>query len=711
MKRTIVFILFLSITLGATAQKKQMSFNQLFKGESPAAITQPLPVVHSWADDNNYILAERQPGENRPVYKKVNAKNGKSEVTQVTQAERAPTINPATLGIEDAVNFTPSPDGKWAAFTKKDNNLYAVEIATKKIVQFTTDGSSIIFNGYASWVYFEEILGRRSRYKAFWWSDDSKTIAYMRFDETGIPIFPIYVADGQHGYLEKTAYPKPGDKNPEVKIGITSVDNPVTVWADFNQKDDQYFGTPIWAPGNKLWISWMNRDQNILKVYDVNLNDGSKKIVYEEQQKTWIDLDDNSRFYFLDNNAGFLVKSDKDGWENLYLYDQQGNFKNAVTNGNFWGTSIVKVDEKKKEIYFRARKENSARFDFYKASLNGGPAQRLSFGEYSHDVISLSPGGKYFITTYSNISTPQTMALVEVKSGKVIRELGNAKGSDFEVYNLPETKMFRVKSDDGKYDLPVVITYPVNFNPNKRYPVLVSIYGGPNAGSVYDRWRTPSGITQWWAQEGIIQVAFDNRSSGHFGKIGLNDIYRQMGKYEIEDYMACGRWLRSQSYVDTNKVAITGGSFGGYITAMALTYGADVFTHGIANASVTDWGLYDTHYTERFMDTPQDNPEGYKITSVMNYADKYKGVLRIVHGTTDDNVHMQNSIQLIAKLQELNKDFEFMLYPNERHGIGANDARKALHNRTAAYQFYYNHLLNKELPAEFRELTVQRRGF
>src|SRR5690606_16540708 len=190
---------------------------------------------------------------------------------------------------------------------------------------------------------------------------------------------------------------------------------------------------------------------------------------------------------------------------------------------------------------------------------------------------------------------------------------------------------------------------------------------------------------------------------------------RQLGLWEIRDYMDCGKWLRSQPWVDTNKVAITGGSFGGYMTAMALTYGADVFTHGIANASVTDWRLYDTHYTERFMDTPQDNPEGYKNTSVMEYAHKLKGVLRIVHGTTDDNVHMQNSIQLIGKLQELNKTFQFMLYPNERHGILANDHRKALHNRLEAYRFYYEQLLGKPLPEEFTREQAgppqQRRGF
>ena len=300
------------------------------------------------------------------------------------------------------------------------------------------------------------------------------------------------------------------------------------------------------------------------------------------------------------------------------------------------------------------------------------------------------------------------MALVDAK-GKVIRELGNSIGEDFDKYELPKTELVRVKSSDGLFDLPVTITYPVNFDPNKKYPVLVSIYGGPNAGTVYDRWRAPGGVNQWWSQEGMILVAFDNRSSGHFGKKGLNFIHRKLGLWEIEDYVTCAKWLRQQSFVDSNRLAITGGSFGGYITCMALTYGAGVFTHGIASAAVTDWQFYDTHYTERFMDSPKENPEGYKSTSVMNYVNKYKGGLRIVHGTSDDNVHMQNSLVLINALQDQKKHFEFMVYPGQRHGIGG---AKGIHNRTESYQFYYDKLLKKPIPKEFWEVTTTaQRGF
>ncbi len=702
--------LFISLYGPLTAQKKSFSYDQLFNNGA-TNVSQPLPAIRGWVNDENYLEMRKSTTDaTKQELVAVNVKTGKAVLytgTAPVVAEVRRGQTPPASGIKDAVNPTPSPDGKWIAYTKKDNNLYIQDSATKKEIKLTSDGSDVILNGYASWVYYEEILGRGTRYRAFWWSPDSKKIAYMRFDDSQVPVFPIYVIKDQHGYLENQHYPKPGDKNPEVKMGLAHIDNPAaTVWADFNSKDDQYFGTPVWTPDNRLWVQWMNRGQDNLKLYNIDLANGAKKEVYDEKQKAWIDLDEANRVSFLEDGKRFILKSDKDGWENLYLHDMEGKLINPITTGNLWGTSIVKIDEKAKLIYFRARKENSARFDFYKIGLDGKGLTRLSFGDYSHDQVSLSPNGKYFITTYSNLSTPTAMALVDTK-GKIIRELGNSKGDEFDNYHLPKTELVTVKSSDGLFDLPMTITYPVNFDPAKKYPVLVSVYGGPNAGTVYDRWRAPSGINAWWAQEGIIQVAMDNRSSGHFGKKGLDFIHRHMGKWETEDYMTSGKWLRQQGWVDTTKLAITGGSFGGYMTCMALTYGADVFTHGIASASVTDWQFYDTHYTERFMDTPAENADGYKITSVITHAAKYKGLLRIVHGTSDDNVHLQNSLSLINKLQDLGKHFEFMIYPGERHGIGG---LKGTHNRTESYKFYYEQLLKKPLPVQFTQPTTQR-GF
>jgi dipeptidyl-peptidase-4 len=684
--------------------QKQVSYEQAFANK-PTNITKQLPQIIRWIDDDHYIEARRE-GEKTKSFT-VNVKTGETvpfEEKKVVKQKK----DYAAL-IKDAQNVTWSPDEKWVAYTDKNNNLFIRNAETDKDIQLTTDGNENIKNGYASWVYMEEILGRGSRYRAFWWSPDSKKICYLRFDDTQVPTFPIYAIKDQRGYLENEHYPKPGDKNPEVKFGIVDIETQKTTWADFNEKDDQYFGTPVWTPTGQLWAVWMNRGQDNLKIYNVDLISGAITEVYDEKQTTWIDLDRGNRIQFLPGNTGFIMRSDKSGWEHYYLYDMKGKLVNQITNGDFSCGAIYKIDEKTKTIYFGARKENSARIDLYSASFDGKKMTRLSFGEYSFVGMSISPNNKYFATAYSNISTPTSFAIMDMK-GKVVREVANAKGDEFANYALPKKELHRVKSADGLFDLPVTITYPINFDPNKKYPVLVSIYGGPNAGRIMDIWNSTATET-WWAQEGLIQVVFDNRSSGHFGKKGMNFIHRQLGKYEIEDYMQCGKWLKQRSFVDGDRLAITGGSFGGYITCMALTYGADVFTHGVANASVTDWQFYDTHYTERYMDTPKENPEGYKATSVMTYADKLKGMLRIVHGTSDDNVHMQNSLVLVDKLQNLKKHFEFMIYPGERHGIGGNNRLKGEHSRTEAYTFYYNYLLNKPMPGQFWQSSQPAKPF
>lgn len=689
MYKFLIIALLFVLPFISVAQKKTFTFDQIFKGQYPSLFNL-LPEIGGWVDDDHYIELRTDESGNKSAVS-----------VEVLSGKTTPYVHPKSAElsvpeIQDAQNVTLSPDGKYAAYTKK-NNLYIKDIAANKETAVTTDGKDEILNGYASWIYYEEILGRASHYKAFWWSPDSKSLAYMRFDESEMPVFPIYFADGQHGYLETQRYPKAGDKNPGVKIGIASIADIKTIWADFDEHQDQYFGTPQWTPANELLVQWMNRGQDTLDIYQVSKTDGSKKILYQETQLTWISLDDDSRFKFLSAGNGFILRSDKDGWHNLYLHDNTGKQTRKLTNGNFWGTEVLYADEKNKQVYFTAREKNSSRFDVYTSSFDAKKVMRLTSGEYSYDNVSMSPKGKYFIAVYSNLTTPPVMVLINNR-GKVIREIVNTKSAKTDEYAIPVSKLVAVKSSDGIFELPMTITYPVNFDSTKKYPVWISIYGGPGAGTVYDRWKPVGGLTQWWAQEGIIQIAMDNRSSGHFGKKGLNYIFRQLGIWEIEDYISCAKWLKTQPWVDGSKIGITGGSYGGYITCMALTYGADVFTHGIANYSVTDWKLYDTHYTERFMKKPEQNPDGYKKTSVLSYVNKYKKALRIVHGSTDDNVHMQNSIQLIDKLQDLNKSFEFMIYPNQRHGIGHPKSR---HNLTETCRYIYSNMLGKGLPGEF----------
>ncbi|WP_111596301.1 S9 family peptidase [Chitinophaga skermanii] len=697
----------LAMSHSASAQKKELGFEDIFK-RPPAGLTNQLPFVTGWADNDAYLEMRREANGSMKTWK-VNALTGKDEVyvppvgTHNTVFVRENDVfikspegveTRLTNDKEEEKNPTLSPDEKFVAFTR-NNNLYSVEVASKKETQYTTDGSDVIYNGWASWVYFEEILGRPTRYRAFWWSPDSKNIAYMRFDDTKVPVFPIYSEKGQHGYLENTRYPKAGDPNPEVKVGIVPVGGGATVWADFNPKDDQYFGTPFWTPdGSTLWLQWMPRQQDNLKIYAINPATGAKKEVYDEKQKTWVDWFKD--VYFLQGGKGFMVMSDKSGWDHIYHYNMDGSLKTQITNGNWRVKDVLYVDEKKQLVYFTARKEATTRFDLYKVSLKGGAPTRLTFGDFSHDV-KLSPNGTYFVTTYSNLKTPTRIALLNT-NGKVIKELGNAKGAEFDNYNLATNDLRTYKTRDG-LELPMTIMWPLHMEAGKKYPVIISIYGGPDAGTVYDTWKNDLSA-QWLSKEGIIQVAVDNRAGGHLGKVGMNYIHRNLGIHEIEDFMDAAKWLTTQAGVDASKMCITGGSFGGYMTAMALTYGADVFTHGIANYSVTDWALYDSHYTERYMDTPQENPEGYKNTNVMTHAEKYKGLLRIVHGTMDDNVHMQNSIQLVDKLENLNKHFEFMVYPGERHGWGGV---KRIHSRDESYRFYYQNLLNKPFPAAFNQ--------
>lgn len=713
MNKWILMAALLFAGMQLNAQQKSLSMEQMLKG-APHKITQPLPRFMGWKDDQNFFISKKvHPDSPQRTYL-VNAKTMKEVVATDDMMPKDAPEKTVTLKGDDIYlreggketrltqtaaaekNPTLSPDGNYVGFTR-NNDLYTIRLSDKKETRLTNDGSDVILNGFASWVYFEEILGRASRYRSFWWSPDSKNIAYMRMDEREVPVFPIYSEEGQHGFLENTRYPKAGDKNPEVKVGVVPAEGGNTVWADFNEKDDQYFGMPWWRPdGQGLWIQWMPRTQDHYVIYEMNLASGAKKPIYEEKQRTWIDLDDNDRIQFLKSGKGFLLYSDKTGWKNVYYFDMNGKLISHITNGNYTVTDIIHVDEKNQILYFTCRKDNSARYDFYKVKFNGSGLQRLSFGDYTHSV-QLSPSGSYFTTVYSNVSTPPALALLN-NQGKILRELGSTKGPDFDNYAIAKTELLRVKSEDGKYDLPVRITWPLNYDKSKKYPLFINIYGGPNAGTVYDGWQLNM-MQQWWAKEGMIQVAMDHRASGHFGKEGINYMHRNLGYWEMKDWITIVKWLIENAGVDKNKVCISGFSYGGYMASMALTYGADYFTYGLAGGSVTDWHLYDSHYTERFMDTPKENPEGYKTSSVYSYIDKYKGMLRIYHGSMDDNVHLQNSLQLVKKLQEKKKQFEFMVYPGGRHGW-RNLPNQDAHSTNENNRFIYKYLLEKDIPKE-----------
>ncbi|NOZ62029.1 MAG: prolyl oligopeptidase family serine peptidase [Calditrichaeota bacterium] len=733
------FLLFFSVILSISflfnfqnlwGQKKKLTYQQVYQRGEPRLLGS-LPSIRGWADDAHYLKydrADRKKGVSARLVK-VDVKTGKDSVffdygKYKDKLPRGYSLQGASVHTDDYTGFifqrkndlyyfstktgkfrqltdnpaaekNPklSPDGKWVAFTR-EHNLFAIDLETGLEHQLTADGSDVVYNGWSSWVYYEEILGRPTRYAAFWWSPNSEMIAFLRFDDSPVPEFPLFRADGVHGSLEMEHYPKAGDPNPDVKLGIVNLKDKKTVWVDSRGDSEQYIAWPFWTPNSKkLFFQWMNRGQNEIRIYSANPESGKITPIYSEKQSTWVEWFEN--IYFFKDNSGFLLRTAKDGWSHLYYFDMLGHLKRRLTKGEFTVTRISLVDEANKRIFFTRTLGNNLETHLYCVGLNGKNLKRLTKAKGTHRV-NVSPGGSYFIDTYSNIAQPSKMELFDT-NGNSLKLFGDRKLPIMDEYDLAKTELFTIPSGDG-YDLPAMWYLPPDFDKNKKYPVIISIYGGPGMGTVADRFPYWLG-NYFLAQNGIIVMAVDHRGSGHFGKKGEWLMYRNLGKWEMHDYIAAVKWLRQKSFIDSTRIGITGGSYGGYVTCMALTYGADYFTHGVAQYSVTDWRLYDSIYTERYMDTPEENPEGYKFGSVLTHADKYKGHLLITHGTMDDNVHMQNTIQFINLLENMNKDFELMIYPGARHGVGG---MKRNHASREALQFWFRNFLGKELeiPAE-----------
>jgi dipeptidyl-peptidase-4 len=671
-----------------------------------------------WLDDENYLISKTNE-ENQATFK-VNAKTGEETIYQqeaslssslpdgirlrrggVAYAEdgKAMVINndndlyyfkegasklrQLTANNQEERNPTFSPDGKKIAFTR-NHDLYVIFLETGLEKRLTNDGSDLIYNGWASWVYYEEILGRGSRYKAFYWSPDSERIAYLRFDDSPVPEFPIYHhigGDGVHGMLEETRYPKSGDPNPIVKLGMVEVENGITTWVDTDEKLE-YTAWIFWTPdASELIFQQLNRDQNHLVINAANPETGVRRQLYQETQTTWVEFFEE--IYFLKENNGFILRSNVDGWYNLYHYDMQGKLVKKITDFDWRVTDVVMIDEENNRIFFKGMGENDpTESHFFVVNMNGKKLKQLTKGAGTHSV-SLSEKGTYFVDEFSSYNNPGETKLYQT-DGTQLKVLSKIEKNPNEEAGLT-VEAFTIKTSDG-FDLPAFWVLPPNFDKAKKYPVIFSIYGGPDAGTVSNRFQNYSWNQLY--QKGVIRITVDHRASGKFGKKGLDYMHRNLGKWEMNDYIEAVKWLREQPFIDSTRIGIQGGSYGGYMAAMALTYGADYFTHGVASASVTDWRLYDNVYTERYMDEPKDNQEGYDFGSVMTHADKLKGALLIIHGTIDDNVHLQNSIQLISELQEKGKDFEMMLYPGGRHGWGG---AKGMHSYNLGQKFWEKH--------------------
>jgi dipeptidyl-peptidase-4 len=586
----------------------------------------------------------------------------------------------ATSGAEQ--NPLLSPDGRRVAYTL-GGDLYSAPLDGGEPVRLTRDGGDDILNGYASWVYYEEILGRASRYRAFEWSPDGRTIAFMRFDQSPVPRFPLFDAAGAYGRLEMQRYPKPGFPNPIVKVGFVGAAGGEISWVDFAGGGDHYLTFLDWAPrGDRAFVQWLNRGQDELRLYECEPTTGKARLVYTEKQKAWVDFLDSDSFVPL-ADGGALLLSSKSGWTHVYRLDADGR-ERALTRGEWSVSRIDALDEGRRAVCFSADREDSTRSDLYRVGLDGGAPVRLTREGGSHRA-SVSPRGSFFIDRWSTRNRPAVLDLCG-GDGRLVRRLGDSAAPAFAQYGLGKSELFRIPAADG-LKLPAAWILPPGFDPSAKYPVVLSIYGGPGARGVLDAFpRRLDG--HYLAQEGIIVLAVDHRGSGHFGKSGEERMHRCLGRWEMADYGSAVDWLRTLPFVDGARIGIEGGSYGGYVAALAVVSDPGRFACGIAEYSVTDWALYDSVYAERYMDTPQENPDGYRQSSVLSRLDSYRGNLRLTHGSMDDNVHLQNSLQLLDRLLDLGQTVELMIYPGERHGVRG---RKAAENARSALEFWRKH--------------------
>lgn len=684
--------------------------------------------IAGWTDNSHYKIRNFDSAKNL-VIQNVDIKTGKGVVIQPTPTDKerfskslpsgvslsatdvlSPDKNSAAIQVDNdlffftigdkelrrltndrpvEVNTQFSPDGKKLAYTK-NKDLYVYDLMSNKEIRLTSDASDKIYNGYSSWVYMEEILGRASHYSAFWWSPDGKKLAFLRTDETDVPVFTLNrldEPDGIHGLIEATPYPKPGDPNPKVKMGIADIATKEIIWVKTDYNTDQYIAWPFWSPDSrKIAIQVLNRDQNDIKIILADPSTGDYSQIYEETRKTWVEFYED--VYVLKNGSGFILRSYRNDWQNLYYQSWDGKLISQLTNLNFRVNSIDRVDEKQGLVYFSATGSESTDSHAFRVGLDGKNLLQMTTGPGTH-IANISPDGSFYIDTWNSITNAGSMITYN-KSGKKLKEIYKFDQPAYDPATQSKAVMLKIPTSDGLFNMPAIITYPVNFDSLKRYPVVFTIYGGPDSKNVSNRWmgNTPS----WYSQNGIITFTVDHRGSGQFGKKGLDYLYRSLGKWEILDYEDAVKWLRAKTYVDPEKIGITGSSYGGYMTCLSLTKGAGYWTHGFAGSSVTDWRLYDNVYTERYMDTPQDNPEGYKDGSTLTYAKDYKGKLYMTHGDMDDNVHLQNSIHLISRLEDEGKTFEFMLYPEGRHGWSG---AKSLHSRREANNFWLRNFYGK----------------
>jgi dipeptidyl-peptidase-4 len=554
-----------------------------------------------------------------------------------------------------------SPDSKKVAYVK-NNNIFIKNLETSETIQVTSDGKkNHIINGICDWVYEEEF----SFVRAFEWSKDSKNLAFLRFDETDVPTFSMDIVGNElYPTQQVFKYPKAGEKNSVVTLHLYNVSVVKTTKIDLGKYE--YIPRIKWTNNPEiLSVITLNRHQNDLKLFAVNAVNFTSKVILNETDKAFVDIHDNLTFL---NDNSFIWTSEKSGFNHIYHYSKDGKLINQVTKGNWEVTNFFGINEKNNTVYYQSVEDGSINRTVYSIKLNGTAKKRLSNASGTNQA-AFSKNLNYFINTFSDANTPTVYSLY-TGDGNLLKEILNNKklSEKLDNYNIAKKEFFVLNTKNGAFN--AWMLKPNNFDANKKYPMFMTQYSGPGSQSVSNTWNAANDYWfQHLAAQGYIVVCVDGRGTGYKGADFKKVTYKELGKYEVEDQIESAVELGKRPYIDENEMGIWGWSYGGFMSANCLFKGNDVFKMAIAVAPVTSWRFYDSIYTERYMQTPQENPSGYDENSPLNFANFLKGNFLLVHGSGDDNVHVQNTMRLTNALIEANKPFDLAIYPDRNHGI------------------------------------------
>jgi len=576
-----------------------------------------------------------------------------------------------------------SPDGKMVAYVREDNNLYTFEIGRKRERQLTRTGTDVVLNGHFGWVYEEEF----SIYDAYRWSPDSKTIAYWEENQSRVPVFTMINELELYPVMTEIRYPKAGQTNPTMRIGVVKATGGATRWMDIGDNRDMYYPRIYWHSSEQLLVMRMRRLQNRWDLLICNPKSGKKKQgLMEMDENGWVSVHDNYRFLEKDE---IVWISERSGYQHLYRHTLKGEELAQLSDGQWEATRIVHLDEERGVVYFMANKASVAESHLYSVSFDGTGLKQLTTEKGNHSV-QFSPLGEYFVDSYSSVSQPSKIVLKK-RDGTTVRIIKETEKKQFDDYDWSIPQFVTFKTHDGAATLDGIVILPVGYKKGKKYPMMVYGYGMPGTQIVRDRW---GGLwNQFLAQEGFIVFSMDARGMSGRGEVFKNLSYGDMSRYLAKDHVAGIDYMVREWGADPDRVGAWGWSGGGYFTGLMLTKNGSHFKAGVSVAPVMDFRLYDTIYTERSMGLPQDNEAGYDSTSVFSYVDNLQGHLLVIHATGDDNVHSQNTTQLVEKFVNAQQPLEVFYYPNRDHGIRGGNSR--IHLYTKMFNHLREHLLEK----------------